>query len=920
MSIAPALRLRERIASAGSGWPSWLPLVALVALGADSAHGASAPEVVRLPCVADNSIVLYQGEERENAGKAAHIRVKGNQHLVALAFDMAPLHGRVAIEATLVCHRADIDLGPVVVSTIQAPWDEYASNALTAGIAGVDGWGVLGMRFPAVCGGNAGSALSAASAALADGVYSWRIDPDLVNALATGCAFGLCVHEATVDYSRNPTICSREQSGSEPYLLVRCAPVDAGERAEPASELSMRPVEPGVFAVRVRAPTHGFAYRVMVGAAALPRWDIPRLIPGELQTIWVRDVVIPKGEPISVTVIDRAGRASSAATVTVTAPRPPSLPMPPIPPKDVAKAPGRSTPEDPPEGLAVIPLLDKYDVGGKAIGALPDDFRAHNEVFDGTAITLSAARGEVVGFQVLARGRGRVAVTATVPGCRVDVHRVLLVDTPVGRVPDPMIPCPEHHEIELSATEDLPLAVEVYVPFAGSARDVVGSFTVSDGRSLPIRLHVRSFALPKRATFACEMNGYGLPDSVDEFDRLQWLAYDRRVHANILHYSHRTAAAGARKCSLDMRLPSGERMDEARYNRIAPGDTHAYWDDFIAAFGPYLSGSLFADGHRGPVPAPGFYLTFHESWPLNMRPYWNGDLDARAGFAAHPEYATTFVAILQDFIRTAKAQKWTETGFQVFCNNKTKPGDPAFNPWTLDEPASWWDYRALGFFGDLVRQAKGDHCPIRLDYRIDISRPEFDRGALDGAAGLWVVAFGAYQQYQRLVLDRSAVTGERLWVYGTTNAVEESNRQTQAWVLDAFSRGASGVVPWQTIDQSGEAMKKGDQLGLFVFAHPESKQDGKAVGATDSRTEIFPSIRLDAYLRAEQDVEYLTMMQDKLSLSRADLRTWMSRYLDLDGHHMQKNQDDAGTSSYGSITPRAFTAMREAAAGVIEGH
>jgi hypothetical protein len=45
------------------------------------------------------------------------------------------------------------------------------------------------------------------------------------------------------------------------------------------------------------------------------------------------------------------------------------------------------------------------------------------------------------------------------------------------------------------------------------------------------------------------------------------VACDHRVHSNILHYSHNTAAPGARKSNLDMRLLSGRRMDNQKYDR-----------------------------------------------------------------------------------------------------------------------------------------------------------------------------------------------------------------------------------------------------------------------------------------------------------------------------------------------------------------
>ena len=54
---------------------------------------SQASESLKLPVIQDNSIVLVDGEWNENAGQKGRIRIKGNQHIVAMAFDMSPLHG-----------------------------------------------------------------------------------------------------------------------------------------------------------------------------------------------------------------------------------------------------------------------------------------------------------------------------------------------------------------------------------------------------------------------------------------------------------------------------------------------------------------------------------------------------------------------------------------------------------------------------------------------------------------------------------------------------------------------------------------------------------------------------------------------------------------------------------------------------------
>ena len=211
---------------------------------------------------------------------------------------------------------------------------------------------------------------------------------------------------------------------------------------------------------------------------------------------------------------------------------------------------------------------------------------------------------------------------------RIDLFQAVYVAVGDRKVPDPLMPLPAKDQL----IERRPINQSLSTSMYPLTRSLAKRYRTVDQFQMdvpfPIDLNVLNIQLPKQAAFACEMNGYGMPDHVDDFYALQQVAYDHRVHANILHYSHNTAAPGSRKSQLDMRLRSGRRMDNKRYDAIEPGAKQAYWDDFVEAFGPYLDGSCFRDGHRGVIPAPGFYLTFHESWPLNCRSFFNGHPDA----------------------------------------------------------------------------------------------------------------------------------------------------------------------------------------------------------------------------------------------------------------------------------------------------
>lgn len=869
---------------------AWLSSIPVVVPSAVSA------QTLQLAATRDNSIVMVDGEWRENAGSSGRIRIKGNQHVVAMSFDLAPLAGRRVKRAELVCHADAETLSGVTISTIAVPWDESTSNGLTAGIDGVDGWGYDGARFPAVCGGNAFTLVHAPSSVLEDGRYRWEVPGDMVHAMAIGAAYGLAIHEHDADYGRNPTIFSREQSGKAPLLVVEIDPTDEPEPTD-ATVLKVEPIDPFEGRLSLRAPEQGFAYEVLIDDHPLGRHELPWVEPGRVQTIRLRDLPERLRQPgprrITVTTLDRIGRrvSTSAQVDAIVAPSSVDFPDVPAMPEAVTPLPD----------LAVIPLGDKYDRSGVAVGELPPEHRTHNRLFDGRTIRLTAAAGEVVGFQTLLRGQGDVTVDVAWDSrsWRIDRFLAVPVRTDEREIPDPLIPLPR--EIALSRETDRTIVVDLFVPFDAPSGSHAGRLTVSDGRVVPIELTVLPVRLPRQASFLCEMNGYGLPDHVDDYYALQQIAYDHRVHCNLLHYSHGTAAPGARKSNLDMRLASGRRMDNRRYDAIEPGAKQGWWEDFAEAFGPFLDGSCFRDGHRGPIAAPGFYLTFHESWPLNCRAYFNGDPDAYRAFVDTPEYAATYVDILADFTRLAEQRGWSEAGFQVYFNNKGSLDDPAKAPWILDEPAGFWDYRALQFYGELTDRGTRSASSVAIDYRIDISRPEFCRGQLSGRGDLWVVSSSAFRDYRRLVTDRMERDGLKVWVYGTSNPVDESNRQIQAWALDAWCGGASGLVPWQTIDKTGQAMTQADQLGLFIFDRD-----------SEGRTVIRHSLRLKAYREAQQLIEYLILVRERHEWPPSRMRAFVAQYLPLSGEVRKVDEADAGTAAYDDASLRGIDELRQA--------
>jgi len=85
-------------------------------------------EMVRRPVVQDNSIAMVDGECSVNAGSRARIRIKGNQHIVAMSFDLSAVQGRKIKRAELVIHPASETISAVTISTIATPWRELTST------------------------------------------------------------------------------------------------------------------------------------------------------------------------------------------------------------------------------------------------------------------------------------------------------------------------------------------------------------------------------------------------------------------------------------------------------------------------------------------------------------------------------------------------------------------------------------------------------------------------------------------------------------------------------------------------------------------------------------------------------------------------------------------------------------------------
>ena len=124
------------------------------------------------------------------------------------------------------------------------------------------------------------------------------------------------------------------------------------------------------------------------------------------------------------------------------------------------------------------------------------------------------------------------------------------------------------------------------------------------------------------------------------------------------------------------------------------------------------------------------------------------------------------------------------------------------------------------------------------------------------------------------------------------------------WCLDTWSLGADGVIPWQTVGNA-ESWEKADELSLFY----PGRAGAAAVPAAD------PSVRLKAYRRGQQDVEYLTLWSTLHNQPRWAVGPRIRAALKLAGTRQGTDAgavEDAGRIDYARLRPRDLWSLRAA--------
>ncbi|MCX6621478.1 MAG: DUF4091 domain-containing protein, partial [Acidobacteria bacterium] len=497
---------------------------------------------------------------------------------------------------------------------------------------------------------------------------------------------------------------------------------------------------------------------------------------------------------------------------------------------------------------------------------------------------------------------------------------------PRGWYPDPLIPLTAAFDIPardnaVPGQTAQPVFADVYIPRDARPGHHTGQLLVTsaDGLRQEIRVEVDVLpvVLPDKLNFLVDLNCYGgvnagwnLQRGTPEYRELE-IAYHRMAHMHrsnldVLGYNH------------DGRVEA----DHAPLLSGAGADTKiADWSGWDALFGPLVEGSAFQDLPRTGVPVPVVYLPFFEGWPGDYRRGYKWDdptvprteeeyqqLLTRHALTAGPiedgfsqEYKDRSVTVASQFARHIVDKGWLKTRYMVFFNDKyyfkrPSQGGRGISWWLMDEPNHRDDSRAMSFLADLFLRGTSKYPAAPIVFRIDLSRVEWARDLLTDQIDIDCTSQHLFD-HSRHMLDNRPRFGREFWHYSSTNHPKTSNVSMRAWAWRAWLGGADGIVPWNTV-RGAQAWDRADALTVFY------------VGTKFGSKEPFGSLRLKAFRRGQQDVEYLVLLAQRQGWGRDGVTRAVSGALDFSGQFKQTHDEDAGAMDYRRIQDSALEGIR----------
>lgn len=930
---------------------------------------ALAAQAERVPCpvVADTWVAMIPWDTGkpldvgggQNHGGETTLAIRGRESFALLQFDCSAMKGMTVRKATLRLWRDPdpIPFHTAGLSTVSGngPWNEKEANFLFAKAG--QPWAYTGSELDDVTFGPGGSLYTYPRARDAGGDW-WEIDvaPALITALVTGDQYGLMLCDEKGQTQARHVFSSREGS-HPPELIVE------GERAA-AAPGRVRSIEakpshrPGSVALRftnaarieLRYSESPLTAANFAAATLVPRWMLDPLAPkpSPLATSNSRGkevaAVVEQLKPGALYYF--AARATSeTGSVGPVSPlgghRAFARTFPTLPP-DTSKA--AAAARNPEPRVWAVPELVKILPRSGALLELGDfpDHRNRNTVWDGTTVHLTGARNEFVAFQIgVESPRAGVSVAKPLFGetklpkifaqsGAIQIYREWFVpDDKNEWFPDALVPVSTPFEQAVPDQTVQPFFIDIFIPHDAAPGKHTGRLSVhAQGldREVPIEVEVLPLRLPDKLNFVVDLNcysgvdsGFRVPRGTPEYRAIEH-AYHRVAHLNranldVLGYSHNGSTVEDHAPPL---------KGEGAAARVAD------WSAWDAHFGPIADGSLFADLPRASQPVAAMYLPFFENWPGDMRRSYKFNnypvakteeeyrkIIAEHALAASPveeafdsEYQERVTAISADFARHIRERGWLKTDYFFYFNNKyyyrrPSQGGRGISWWLMDEPNHRDDVRATGFVASLIQRGLQSYKDVPIKLRTDISRVEWIRDLLAGQIDLNCISRRFYDK-NRYLRDDPVRFGKRFWNYASTNHPRETNVSMRAWCWRAWLAGADGIVPWNTV-RGPAAWERAEPLTVFY------------AGSKFGRKEPYESLRLKAFRRGQQDVEYMVLLAAKNGWDREAVSRAVGGSLNLKAEDKIRYEDDAGAIRFLNAKDADFDALRLRVARALAG-
>jgi len=607
-----------------------------------------------------------------------------------------------------------------------------------------------------------------------------------------------------------------------------------------------------------------FGYTVRVSnspsydsAEDVPRWRIPRPgFPGSRQRMLLENLIPGKEYYFFIQAYDHVGNPSEISTTEIALPQ--STPSPKLPERDSADTENEArTIRSEQDTIRYWACSELTKVNPKTGNRLRDgykqrggdDYKKRNIVWDAAQkrISLTACRNEVVGCQAiierlvpsLTNVRVNVSNLKSESNRTIDSARCVesfllhYVEDDNEWYPDAAIPLSKPFPVSFSIPDEhhnpeginQSVWLDLYIPKSTEDGIYTGTISINADElespiTIAIKVTVYPVTIPDRLSFIVDLNGYGNKwDYGDRtLTRLLWFqtCQKHRLSLNTLPYGWSANVTSDRAPSL-----TGEGA--TRHVRD--------WSVFDEGYGPLFDGSAFSpDNPVSPYVGPGmntpvstFYTSIFESWPIHVLDpqygfdaegkggaYWNRQVDTEKEIfwenapdvsnAFTPGYEQGVRNVVREWFEHAEEKGWHNTFFQIYLNHKYYYNN-CDALWILEECVTGDDFRAVGFFHTLYREAgfSAEAPHVNWHYRIDISNHWGQHyGQIDNLINWYVMSKKSsdwhwpHIRYRNILLD----SHERWVWYGTGPSPAEPGIDHARVFLQAWCQGLDGGLPY----------------------------------------------------------------------------------------------------------------------------